>query len=226
MTPEERFDAAIEIFEKKEYSKAKVQFQILTLNYMGTLIADKSQYFLAESHFGLKEYIIAASEYEKLVRNYPRSEFVDDAQYKLGLCFYELSPIYSLDQKYTIMALNELQKFLEEYPGSNLKSEGEKILAKCRAKLAKKDFRNAEQYRKSSFFSAAIIYYDEVLDNFYDTPYAEEALYRKGFCLMKLQKWEEAQQLYEVFLAKYPDSRFAESVKDDLRIIQTKLVQE
>ncbi len=223
ISPEERFDSAKKLFDKKDFSRAKIQFQILTMNYPGTMIADKSQYYLADSHFGLKEYILAASEYEKMIRNYPSSEFVDDSQFKLGLCFYELSPGYALDQKYTISAINEFQKFLESYPVSDLKPDVEKKLAECRLKLAKKEFKNAELYRKRAFYDSAIIYYDEVINNFYDTVYAEEALYRKGFCLLKTDKFESAQQLFELFMVKYPESRIADSVKNYLIEIQEKM---
>lgn len=223
ISPEERFESAKKLFDKNEFSRAKIQFQILTMNYPGTRVADKSQFYLAESHYGLKEYILAASENEKLIRNYPNSDFVDDAQFKLGMCFYELSPGYALDQKYTISAINEFQKFLEEHPTSELKQNVETKLSECRLKLAKKEFRNAELYRKRDFWEAAIIYYDEVINNFYDTIYAEEALFRKGYCLMKNDKLESAQKLLEVFMAKYSNSRFAGSVKNYLIEIQEKM---
>jgi len=222
MTPEERFDAAKKYYDKEDYMRAKTQFQILVMNYPGTKIADKAQFHLAESHFGSKEYILGAAEYEKMIRNYPSSDYVDDAQFKLGMCYYELSPGYALDQKYTYSAINEFQRFLEEYPNSDLKPEVEEKLFECRNKLAKKDFRNGDLYRKMAYYEAAIVYFDEVLQNYYDTDVAEDALYWKGECLMKLQKWEEAEQVFQIFVAKYPESRFVSSVKDGLRDIQKK----
>lgn len=223
VTPDERFDIAMKLLEKGNYLRARTQFQILTLNYPGTKIADKSQFYLAESHFGSKEYILAASEYEKMIRNYPNSELVDDAQYKLGMCYYELSPNYQLDQKYTISAINEFQKFLEEYPSSDLKEEVSSKLEESRMKLARKEFSNAEQYRKLGYYPSALIYYDIVLNNYYDSPFAEEAMFRKGETHMKMEKWEEAQKIFEVFVVKYRDSRFTPSVKEFLRTIPEKI---
>jgi outer membrane protein assembly factor BamD len=225
MTPEERLKVAKKLLEKGDYYDAKTQFTILALNYPGTPIADEAQYYLAESHFGLKEYILAAAEYEKLVRNYPQSEFVDDAEYKVALCYYKLSPHYALDQKYTRMAIEKFQQFLEDFPNSPLKSEAEKRLRELRNKLAKKEFKNAELYRKLQFYQSAIIYYDEVLNNYYDSPYAEEALFRKGESLLKLKKFSEAEKVFEIFLQKYPKSSFLPAVRKYLKQARENLKQ-
>ena len=208
MSADERFNLAKELLDKGDCLPAKTQFQILVLNYPGTQIADKSQFYLAEAHYCIKEYILAAAEYEKMVRNYPQSEFADDAQYKVGMCYYELSPGYALDQQYTMQALIEFQRFLEEYPGSELRLEVERKLTESRYKLAKKEFRNAALYRKLGYCYSAIIYFDEFLKNYYDTEFAEEALFRKGECLIKLERWGEAQEVLEEFVQKYPSSRF------------------
>ncbi len=213
MTPEERLEVAKKMLEKGDYLQAKTQFTILVLNYPGTPIADDAQYYLAEAHFGLKEYILAAAEYEKLVRNYPQSPFVDDAEYKMGLCYYELSPHYGLDQKYTIQAIQYFQRFLEDFPDSPYRKDAEKKLMELRTKLAKKEFKNAELYRKLGYYQSAVIYYDEVLNNYYDTPYAEKALFRKGESLYKLGKYQEADQVFSVFEQRYPESPYISEVK-------------
>ncbi len=216
MSSDERFQLAKELLDKGDFLPAKTQFQILVLNYPGTQIADKSQFFLAESHFGLKEYILAAAEYEKMIRNYRQSELVDDAQYKVGMCYYELSPGFALDQQYTMQAIVEFQRFLEEYPGSELRPEVERRYAESRNKMAKKEFRNAILYRKMGYCYSAVIYFNEFLKNYYDTEYAEEAHYRKGECLIKLKNWEEAKEVLQEFLEKYPSSRFAKTALEQV----------
>lgn len=216
MTPEERFAAAKELLDQGDYIPAKTQFQILILNHPGTDIADDSQYFLAEAHFGLKEYILAAAEYQKLIRNYPHSELVDDAQYKVGMSYYELSPGYALDQKYTMMAIVEFQRFLEDFPGSTLRQEVFEKLTEARNKLAKKDLKNGNLYRRQGFYQAAIIYFDELLANYYDTEHAEEALFRKGQCLYKMKDWAESQKILEDFVQKYPKSHFVPLAQEQI----------
>ena len=223
MPMEDRFKAAMELLEKGDFLRAKNQFTILVLNYPGTHIADKAQFYLAESYFGLKEYILAAAEYQKLVRNYPQSEFVDDSQYKVGLSYYELSPGYALDQNYTQIAVVEFQRFLEEFPTSDLRPKVEEMMSTARYKLAKKEFKSASLYNKSGNYRAAFIYYDEFLKTYYDTDFAEEALFRKGECQFKIEKWEDAIATFEEFAKKYPESRFIQMSYENLDVLRNKI---
>lgn len=220
MTPEARLKHAIKLFNKKHYLDAKTEFTIIVLNYPGSGVVDKAQYYLAESHFKLKEYILGAAEYEKLLRNYPESQYADDARYKIGLCYYKLSPNYGLDQEYTYKAINEFQQFLEEYPKSPLKKDVQEKLTECRDKLAKKDYKNAELYRKMNEWKAAEIYYGFVIQDYYDTPFGEKALYWKGEAEYHQDKFKEARNTLAEYLRKFPDGSYHSKAKKRLRNIR------
>ena len=180
MTPEEQFEYAKKFFDKKDHYNAKMQFTIVVLNNPGHRIIGKAQFYLAESYYYLKEYILAVGEYEKLIRSLATSEYVDDANYKIGMCYYKLAPNYGLDQEYTMKAILQFQLFLEEFPDSELKFEVENKLSECRNKLAKKEYKTGELYRKMGYPRAAIISFNVVLEKYYDTPYIDDALFWKG----------------------------------------------
>jgi len=96
-------------------------------------------------------------------------------------------------------------------------------LSASRMKLAKKEYKSADLYRKMAEYQAAVVYFDGVLNNYYDTPFAEEALFRKGECLMKLKQWQEALKVFEVFLEKYPQSRLTEATRAHLKLVKGKM---
>ena len=223
MTPEEQFVYAKKIFDKKDYYKAKMQFMLITMNNPGNKIVEKAQFYLAESYYYLKEYITAIEEYKKLIRSLPTSPYVDDASYKIGMCYYKLSPGYALDQEYTIKAITQFQRFLEDYPDSKLKPEVEKKLAECRNKLAKKEYKNGELYRKMGYYRAAVISFENVLENYYDTKFADDALYWKGECLRRAGRFKEAEKAFSEFLTKYPKDNRVEKVKKKLEDIKKEL---
>jgi outer membrane protein assembly factor BamD len=206
LTTEERFAYATKLFNDKDYFEAKTQFRIIILNAPGSAVVDQAQFYLAECHFNMDEFITAASEYEKLIRLYPRSALLDDAQYKNALCYDKLSPKSDLDQKYTFKAIEEYQRFMEEFSASELAAEAEKRLSALRNKLAKKEFNTGNLYRKMTLYEAAIFSFDDVLNRFYDSQYAEPALFYKGECLFKLQRWSEAKTALEEFAQKFPKS--------------------
>ena len=215
-TLEERMEAGLKMFQRGKYFDAKTQFRIITLSHSGSLIADKAQFHLGECHFNMKEYILAASEYERLIKMYPSSDWVDNAKYKLGLSYYELSPKYALDQEYTLQAITHFQEFLEDYHSSDLVPDVEKKLKEARNKLARKVFESAEIYRKMNYYKAANIYYNKVMEIYYDTPYAAKALFWIGENNRKLEMYQDALIAFDQFLRKYPDHEWTERIRSKI----------
>ncbi|MFZ0389715.1 MAG: outer membrane protein assembly factor BamD, partial [Calditrichia bacterium] len=188
-------------------------------------VVDDAQYYLAESHFKNEEYLIAASEYQKLVDDYPESPYVEEAYYKMGLSYMEISQRPALDQEYTLKALRQFQNFIEAYPNGDLQDEAQERIDQLRSKLAKKQLMGANVYRKMGINDAAVIYYDILLEKYYDTPWADDAMFYKGVCLMKMDKFEEALTTFSALEAKYPDSEFADKARARIETIQDKLVK-
>ncbi len=217
--PEERFRLARLMYKNKDYFDAKQQFKIITLNNPGASFVDEAQYFLGESHFHLKEYVLAADEFSRLTRLYPTSPWVDDAQFKIALCDFELSPKASLDQTYTIQAVQNFQRFIEDYPDSDLVPEAERRLNICRTKLSKKEYKAGELYRKLGDYEGAHVYFSSVLENYYDTKFAEPATYWKAQCLFELDRHREARLVFEELLRKHPRSEYADDARKRLEEI-------
>lgn len=201
----ERFGRAMEEYQKKHYYDAREEFSAFTLMYPGSTKIDSAFYFLGHSHYNLNEYILAANEFNKIVQNFPSSALVDKAQYWKANSYFELSPAYSLDQEYSIKAIVEFQRLVEDYPTSpNVKKSLEKIYI-LRSKLAKKTYRSAELYRRAREFEAAIIYYKKILESFYDTEWGPLAVFDIGHCYENLKDWNNAHEYYQEFIQRYPD---------------------
>ena len=218
---EERMKIAEKMFNDGDYLDARTQFRIVILNSPGGSLSDKAQFYYAECHFKVKEYILAIAEYEKMTRIYANSEYVDDAQFQIGMSYYKLSPKAALDQAYTEEAIEAFQRFLEDNPGSELIPKANDFMSKCREKLAQKNFKNGESYRKRALYRSALVYYDYVLDNYYDTKFAERSLWEKAECYRQLGEEEQAEKFYKLFLEKYPKNSKVEKAKDFLSSSKT-----
>ena len=225
ISAEERFELAKGMFSNKDYLEAKTQFKIITLNNPGINFIDEAQFYLADSHFHMKEYIIAADEYNRLTRLYPRSQWTDDAHFKIALCDFKLSPKPSLDQKYTYQAILHLQSFLEDFPGSELVPEAEKLLAISRGKIAQKELKTGDLYRRLSAHFAALVYYNSVLDNYYDTEFAEGALFWKGECLFRLNRHDEGLEAFQEYVKRYEKSKKRSDAQRRIEKIQSELAK-
>ena len=216
-TAEEYFRFAKEKYDHEDYLEAASDFTIVILRFAGSAVADSAQYYIGCSHFYMEEYIIAAAEFEKLINRMTQSPLVPDAQYMLAESYYQMSPRASLDQEYTIKALREYQTFVEEYPLHKQRTEAEKKLAELREKLAYKQWLNAELYRKMREYSSSLIYYDVIINQYYDTDYAEKALFGKTLVYMDMKDYQKAREQILFFQDKFPGSELRESAEKNLQ---------
>ena len=205
-TASQYFKYAKEKFDEEDYYDASNEFTVIVLRYAGSIVADSAQLYLGDCHFKMDEYIIAAAEYEKLINNMSRSPLVPAAQYKLAESYYNISPRPPLDQNYTERAMREYQNFIEDFPTDELAESAEKKITSCREKIAVKQYKNAETYRKMHEYKAAIIYYGIVIDEYYDTSLADEALIGKMKVHYELEDFESVKAEYIKFKELFPQS--------------------
>lgn len=215
-----RFKRGQEYFEKEKYFKAIEDFKFVVLNNPGGEMADDAQLYLADSHFEQEEYVVAAAEYRRLMRRYPESPLVEKAQYKLGMCFVELSPHYLLDQEYTRKAISQLQGFLEDYPNSQYQPEITKQIQQLRDKLSHKMYSNGHLYYILDQYDSALIYYNNLLDQYYDTAWSNQARLERAVSLRHLGRQQEALAQVEELLDRNPEENIrsaARDLRDELR---------
>ena len=214
MQPQERLNYAIKLYEEESYEQAVLEFESIMLQYPGSEFIDKAQYYLAMTRFQRGEYILAASEFSRLIRNMPSSTYLPDAQYMLADCYFTLSPKFSLDQRFTRQGIQEFQSFIDFFPTDSRVQATEEKISALNAKLAEKEFNAAYIYEKLEYYNAALLYYDNVLSIYHDTPYAPRASYNKINILISKEKTLDALTEANNFLLKYPqDGNYSSVLK-------------
>lgn len=217
--PEKAFNIAKRKYDNKDYLDAIDDFSFIKIKFPGTSISDKTQFYLADSYFKRKEFILAAYEYESMLKNYTLSPFIPETRYKLGLCYYELSPKYSLDQEFTNYAIQELQLYVELYPEDKNVSDAEKILKELKDKLAYKSFKTGELYMKLDNYKAAALYFNSVYEDYIDSEWADDAMIGHADALINAKKTEEAGKVLDKFYKIFPKSKLkskADSLKRNI----------
>jgi outer membrane protein assembly factor BamD len=220
---EDQYLLATEKFEDRKYIQAQLEYQKLIWNYPGSDLVDDAQYHLAESHRLLEDYPTAVVEYSRMLRSYSRSPFAPAAQYKLALCYYLQSLPSHLDQDFTHTAIRELKTFLDEHPQHEYAPEAQKLLLEARTKLAKKEYDNARLYYKMDAYDSAIIYIEELLAEYPDTKWADDAHYLIGECYREQGNWEDALEAYRQVLELDSSGKVARQAQKRIRQIEEKL---
>jgi outer membrane protein assembly factor BamD len=206
----ETFREAMKLFNDKDYSKAKDQFDIVIKQYPASAYADSSQYYLAETYYQQEEFVTAAFEFENVYKNYPSSRLAPEARLMIAKCYAAQAPRVQLDQQSSKKAIDAFQSFIDYYPQSPLVPEAEKEITELRNRLAEKCYQTAELYTTLGYYKAATVYYDLILDEYHDSNYADRAALGKVKVMMKRHKDGEARAALEKFYSSFPGSKLKE----------------
>ena len=174
---DKKYAAAMDYYEKTNYSKAALLFENLTLYYRGRDNAENVAWYYAEATNKLKDYYTAGYLYNNFVRQFPYSERAEEALFMSAFCKYKESPDYSLDQSQTYEAITAFEQFVERYPTSAHIPEINKYLDEMRAKLMKKDYEIAYGYYKISVYNAAYVAFNEFINQYPDSDKKEDAMF-------------------------------------------------
>lgn len=204
--PDKAFEIAMANYNKKDYVQAIEDFSLIKVKFSGTNISDKAQYFLGMSYLRQTEYILAAYEFEYLLKNYGTGKYATDGRFQLAMCYYGMSPKWALDQMYTHQAITEFKNFLELFPTDKNAPDAEAKIKELRNKLALKELKSAELYTTMDDYKAATLYYDNIVNEYFDTDYADDALYGKIQTLILRKRFAEALKEIERFESKFAGS--------------------
>jgi outer membrane protein assembly factor BamD len=137
----------------------------------------------------------------------------------------------------TYETIDKLQKFIDEYPGSDFVFEANAIMSEMNRKIEKKAFENAKQLNTiggwTRNYGAAIIALDNFIYDYPGTIYKEDALYYKFDSAYKLamnsvySKMEErlknAKGMYETLIRFKEDTKYKEKADGMLADINKEL---
>jgi len=212
-----KYNKGIEYYEQGRYERALPLFEELISLYRGTTKSEKIYFYYAYSNFYMRNYALSAYYFGNFVKTYPTSEFAEEASFMSGYSDYKSSPIYSLTQEDTYSAIDNLQRFMNDYPESLLVDSCNVLINELRGKLEKKAFENAYLYYKLGNYKSALIAFKDVLKDFPESNYKEDVLYwmlvtnyevaSKSVYFKKKERYEDTINAYYKFVDTYPESK-------------------
>lgn len=212
----ELFAHGLEKYEKRKYFAATEFFQAVIFSHPGASVVDSAQYYLGLSYFGNKEYTLAGIEFNRLLLNYPSSAFAPNAQFMKAVTFFEGTPTdYALDQSDLLQAIKQLEDFIIDQPESEMVPESRKYIAMARERLAKKDYKAGLVYVHLGSLPAAKIYFQRVVDDFTDTPFAAKAAFYLGESEMQMGNYDEARRHFSNFSVVFAEHEWIAKAQEN-----------
>lgn len=141
-------------------------------------LAPRAQYKLGLVLKGLLRYYEAEDEFNKVVSRYPDSEWSAAAKFQIASCRSSLSKGSAYDQGAAQEAKERFEVFVKEHPDAVLSLDAEKNISQIREKEAEASYNIARFYEKQLAFDSAKIYYNDIVNNYAESPWANQAAER------------------------------------------------
>jgi len=214
---------ADEYYEAEEYQRAQSLYELSIAPYRGQAEAEQIAYRYAYTYYYTKQYVLASYYFKNFATTYGGSTLKEEADFMSAYSNYELSPVYRLDQSYSVKAIEGFEEFANRYPASERISEANRLIDVMRAKMEEKDFESAKLYMDLRRFEAAQRSFENVLKDYPETSRAEEVRYLMvksqyqyadlSFASRQYERFQKEIDLVNNFLDRYPDSQYAEELR-------------
>ena len=181
-----KIEVANNMYDAGKYTKAIRLYEQIAPAYKGKPSAERMFFFYSNSLYKSKQYYLAGYQFENFAANYPKSEKREEASFLGAVCFYKLSPVYSLDQTNTQKAIDKLQRFIDIYPNSEYLAKANDYVRELREKQEKKAFEIAKQYNSISDYKGALKALENFIADYPGTPFKEQALFYRFDSAFKL----------------------------------------
>ena len=227
------YQTANEYFDAEEYQRAQTLYELAIGPYRGKAEAENIAYRYAYTYYYTGQYVLASYYFKNFSTTYGGSPRKEEADFMAAYSNYKLSPVYRLDQSYSVKAIEGFEEFANRYPSSERIPEANRLIDEMRAKMEEKDFESAKLYVDISRFEAAQRSFENVLKDYPETQRAEEVRYRmaksqyeyarQSFVMRQQERFQKAVKLIDDFNAKHPDSEYAEELAEIRKKSQSKL---
>lgn len=156
-------DRAVEIFKKVVENAPYGKY------------AEDAQFKLGEALKKSERYEEAVQAYHKLVEDYPNSKYSTQAMYEESHCAYKASLKPAYDATATDNAIKTFEKFVDKNKDQQLAEKAGSTMRRLKDNIAQKSFDIAQFYESQGKVSAAIIYYQDVIDSYPDSSFVDKA---------------------------------------------------
>ena len=218
-----KYKLAWKMYKAGKYHKADQLFEQVDKFYKHKPVYQRLLFAHAMSLFKMKYWQSAGEKFRKFTRLYPESSKAEEADFYIVKAYEALSPPYSLDQSYTVRAIEEINSFLKKHPYSKYKDEVNAINQKLQRKLERKYFEIAKMYYDLDRYKAAIRAFNNYLVDYPGSYLKEKALFYRfkaaGDLALnsveskKAERLRTAIQYYQNFVQKSKDDELKTKAK-------------
>lgn len=206
----EAYQNGLKALEEGDVLFAAKNFNIVEKIYPQSIWAPKSILMAAYAYYSQDYYNDAISELERFLKNHPENPNYPYAYFLLATCYYELI----VDEKKDLSSLQNSKKYykilIKDYPNTDFALDAKYKLDLIDNVLASKEIYIGKYYLTRSKWIPALNRFKNVVDNYSQTEYVEEALHRLVEVYYKLGLTNEARNYASLLGYNYQSSQWYE----------------
>jgi len=197
---EEDWNESVDIFER-----------VITLDPTFDRLVEARMY-LAQAYYNRGDYITAVSEFNRIMDRHPGHTLAPEAS--LGMCksYVAQAPHVQRDQTYTAQAWTACQNTVSDFRGHPVAEEATVLREQMFERLAEKAYAIGDFYLRRKVYQPAILYFNDLLDQFPNSEWVDDALLGLYKAYVASAWDREAEEIRTRILRDFPDSEAAREI--------------
>ena len=204
----EAFEEGYKELENGDVLFAAKKFNEAELLYPQSEWAPKAALMAAYAYYSQDYYFDAEYELNRFLKVYPNEKNIPYAHYLLGMVYYEKIVDEKKDLKPLVMAEKKFKFIQENYPNTDFALDSSYKLDLIEDYLASKEMYIGIHYMNKKKWIAAINRFKNVVNNYEETAFIDEALHRLVEIHYRLGLIEESQKYASLLGYNYKSSEW------------------
>ena len=205
------YKEGLEFLEKGDALYASKKFNEAEILFPQSIWAPKSSVMSAYSLYYYNYYGDAIFQLERHLKNYPKDKNLDYVHYLIAICYFEKLSDEKKDLNPLIQTQKKLKYIINNYPNTDYAIDSKYKLGLIIDILAAKEMYIGRHYMKTEKWIGAINRFKNVINDYDETVYVEEALHRLVEIYYKIGLIDEAKKVAYVLGYNYGSGKWYEN---------------
>ena len=205
------YNEGLEFLEKGDALYASKKFNEAEILFPQSIWAPKSSVMSAYSLYYHNYYGDAIFQLERHLKNYPNDKNLAYVHYLIAICYFEKLSNEKKDLEPLIKTQEKFEYIINNYPNTDFAIDSKYKLDLILDMLAAKEMYIGRHYMKTEKWIGAINRFKNVINNYDDTVYVEEALHRLVEIYYKIGLIDEAKKVAYVLGYNYESGKWYEN---------------
>ena len=205
------YKEGLEFLEKGDALYASKKFNEAEILFPQSIWAPKSSVMSAYSLYYYNYYGDAIFQLERHLKNYPNDKNLAYVHYLIAICYFEKLSDEKKDLEPLIQTQKKFEYIINNYPNTDFAIDSKYKLDLILDMLAAKEMYIGRHYMETEKWIGAINRFKNVINNYDDTVYVEEALHRLVEIYYTIGLIDEAKKVAYVLGYNYESGKWYEN---------------